>query len=493
MRNVFCEIKKDFSLKFFFYFLLFSGIMWVLIPTSYYEALHYDPAETLMWGSTFNLGNAKHPPMAGYMLYWFCSLFRFHNFSVFLLSQIVVTIGFVYIYRLSRCFFERPQSVMATLIITFYFLYNYETPKFNANVPHILFVPMMCYYFYKGITENKLNQWLLLAVSGACAFLTKYYAGIFFLSFLAYMVYDKNTRLLFKSCKPYLAGGLFFLLITPHLYHLWQTDFSSFEYIAEGKIKQYSYFFQIFAILFSIAAPILCMSAAAVLTYCLTHKKLPGKIRCFANPAAAKYAGFIMGGQAAILLLMALANQRLEMMWTFQLFLPAGILIMSVYPAEVDRKTIINFAVLVFAFASVVMIVDLLHSNFSSSFRRHLNPDELRRTAEKYYYEQTGKREIPFITGDVWHTSILQKAYHYQVKAAPAHDKILLDTHRDIIRRHGALVISARNEESAGYLKKNIGQSPDWTFVLFPYKAKYGKMKKHDFYFGIIKPENYKK
>ena len=90
----------------------------------------------------------------------------------------------------------------------------------------------------------------------------------------------------------------------------------------------------------------------------------------------------------------------------------------------------------------------------------------------------------------MWHTSILQRAYRYRIKAAPAHDQILLNIHRKIIRKHGALVITARNEVSGGHLKKNIGQSPEWTFVLIPYKAKYGKIKKHDFYFGIIKPES---
>lgn len=488
MKDFLANLKTDFSLKFFIFFLLFSAVMWVLIPTSYYEALHYDPAETLMWGSTFNLGNAKHPPMAGYMLYHFCSFFGFQSFSVFLLSQIVVTIGFIYIYKLARCFFERPASVMATLLITFYFLYNYETPKFNANVPHILFVPMMCYYFYKGVTENKLYQWLLLAFSAACAFLTKYYAGVFFLSFLIYMFWDKNARKCFASYKPYLAGIFFFALLSPHLYHLWNSDFMALNYIAEGKERQYGYFTQLGVVLVSILVPLICMSIPALASAKFQKKDFSLKQLNVQNPEAAKYAGVLLAGQIGVLLLLCLTNQRVESMWTFQMFLPAGILIMSFYPEKPDLRTMKFFATLAICFAILVMLVDLIHSNFDSSYRRHIKMEELRRTAEEYYFEATGKKEIPFITGDVWHSSILQYSFKYQVPASPDHDRILLGIHDSTIREKGAIIITTAPLDTEKRIQERFGQKPEWDTRLIPYKARFGKQKEHGVCFGIIKP-----
>ena len=63
--------QQSFLQKFFVLFLLLSGIMWVLVPASYAVSLPVDPPETLMWGNSFNWGNAKHPPMSGYMLFYF--------------------------------------------------------------------------------------------------------------------------------------------------------------------------------------------------------------------------------------------------------------------------------------------------------------------------------------------------------------------------------------------------------------------------------------
>lgn len=488
MKNILNEIKKDTSLKLFASFLIFSAVMWVLIPASYYESLHYDPAETLMWGSTFNLGNAKHPPMAGYMLYCFCSLFKFQSFSIFLLSQIVVTAGLIYIYKLARCFFDRPRSVMAALLITFYFLYNYETPKFNANVPHILFIPMMCYYFYKGTTENKLWQWLLLSISCACAVLTKYYAGVVLLAFLIYVFSDKDARKTLRTVNPYLAGIFFFLLMSPHLFHLWKTGFLSLSYVSSGKEKQYGYFVQIGAMLGSMLIPFLCMTAAAYVTSGIDRKKWGWRFPVLKNPAAAKYAGCIIGTQAALIMILAFANQRLETMWTYQMFFLAGILIMAFYPDHADQKTIRIFAILVFLFAFTVMAVDLVYSNTSSSFRRHIEKERFKLAAQNYYERETGSREIPFITGEVWHCAILQNVFGYRIKAAPDHDRILLGLHQEKLREKGALIITSERVESERYIREYFGQTPKWKLVEIPYKARFGREKIHRFYFGIVNP-----
>lgn len=476
--------------KFLFCFLFFSSVMWILVPAFSRAVLHYDPAETLMWGSTFNLGTAKHPPMAGYMLYHFCSLFGFHDFSVYLLSQICVAIGFFFIFKLSRCFFDPGKSVMATLLITFYFFYNSETPKFNANIPHILFIPMMCYYFYVGIRENRLYQWALLGFSAACAFLSKYYAGVVLLSLFAYTVFDRDARKIFRSWKPYFAAVLFLIFISPHLYHLFSTGFLSFEYIADAKEKNYTYFIRILAMAGAMAAPLLCMSCAAAATGMIAAKRfsLPFCGWKDRNRAAAGYSLFLIGGQAAVFLLMAVADQRVESMWTFQMFLPAGILIMSFYSPAADSRTMKVFAVLSVLFAVAVLGSDFTYSSVRTAYRRHLDKAELKKAAEDFYFEKTGGKEIPFITGEIWHASILQNVFGYRIKACPDKDPILLRIHRNTLEKGNVLAISPHPESDGMMIGKFFGIKPEWTVKEIPCKARFGKRKFHRIYLAILPP-----
>ena len=477
--------KKSFPEKFFVLFLIASAALWILVPSTYHSTLHYDPAETLMWGSTFNWGSAKHPPVSGYMLYHFCTLFGFKNFAIYLLSQICVTIGFIYIYKLSRCFFSRDNSVMATLLITFYFFYNYETPKFNANIPHLLFVPMMLYYFYRGCTANKWHHWILLAVSGAAACLSKYSAGVIFMTFILYLIVDKDSRKVLRTLKPYAAGILFGLLLLPHINHLIKTDFLVFNYISHGKEVKYGTIVQLLALAGAIVTPLLCMAAAAVVTFRIGNGKLQ-KIKV-SNPKAAKYALCFIGGQAAFLLIMGLCGHRLLTIWTFPLFLPAGILLMSLFPAEVNDKSKKCFAILTSVVAASMLLFALVYYNTQSKYRYHIRKDDFRATAQKFYQAKTGG-EIPFIIGEIWSASMLQNTMGYKVKACPASDPILIGIHRDKISKQGALIICPDPEITGTHIKEAFGIEPEWEAHKIPYRARFGKVRNYTCYLAVLPP-----
>ena len=479
--------NQTFLQKFFVLFLLFSGVMWVLVPTVNYSTLSYDPPETLMWGSTFNWGNAKHPPLAGWMLFNFCRLFGFPNFSIFILSQICVTIGFIYIYKLSRCFFDRDISVISTLLITFHIFYNYATPGFNANIPHLLFLPMLIYYFYRGCSANKWHHWLLAAAAAACACLSKYSAGVVGLTLVLFLFADKNARRVLLTVKPYAAALFFFLLMLPHFLHLINTDFLVFNYIQNGKAPKYSYFVQILFIAGAIMLPFLSMTAASLIMRFSGNPKLPwGKLKV-AAPEACRYSGFIMWGQAAFLLLMGICGHRLRSAWTFPLYLTAGIFIISFFSNEINSRSKRTFAWLCSVFAVILMLFSAGYHNFKSKFRYHIDKEELRKVAENFYREKTG-REIPFITGDVWHASSLQNAFKYKMKAAPDSDPLLLRLHWDTIRRYGALVITDGAQTSSERLSKYVKGQLQWQKMQIKYAARFGKAKKHTFYLAAIPP-----
>ena len=479
--------EKTFMQKFFVIFLLASGLMWVVVPSTYHSVLHFDPAETLMWGSTFNWGSAKHPPMSGIMLYNFCRIFGFPNFAIFLCSQLCVTIGFVYIYKLARCFFKQNESVIATLLITFYFFYNFETPKFNANIPHLLFMPMMCYYFYRGCTANKWHHWLLMAAASAGACLSKYSAGVLAISFILFLVVNKEARRVLLSIKPYVAGIFFCALLTPHILHLINTDFLVLHYINHGKAVKYGYFMQIAVLAAAIIVPLLCMSAVAFITLWLGNKKFPGWKLSIHQNKAMQYTLCIIGGQAAFLLGMGFIGHRLLTIWTFPLFLTAGIFIMSFVKSPVSERTQKCFAALCTLFAAVMLLIPLIHYNTSSKYRYHLDKAEFRAAAEKFYHEQTGKA-IPFVIGDIWETAMLQNSLRYQVKASPCSDPILTGMHREFIARNGAIAITRGPESASQKIRQFFDVELKWHKIDLEYCARFGKKKTFTFFLAAVPP-----
>lgn len=484
--------KNSFLQNFFILFLICSGILWTLVPTTYHSVLHFDPAETLMWGSTFHLGSAKHPPMSGYMLFPFCKLFGFPNFAIYLLSQICVTIGFIYTYKLARCFYDRDSSVLATLLLTFYFIYNYETPKFNANIPHLLFLPMMCYYFYRGCFSNKWHHWLLLAVSAACACMSKYSAGVTGLTFCLFLLLNKDARKVLLTVKPYAAALVFAGLMTPHIIHLIRTDFLVFNYVKHGKEIKYGYIGQLFVLVGATLLPLLCMSAGCYLSHIIGNKKLSRFKLKVENPAALQYSGCIMLGQAAFLLFMGICGHRLGTMWVFPIFLTAGIFIMSFCPVPLPERVKKTFCILCSVVAIAIMLFPTIYYNCKSKYRYHIAKEDLKTVAADFYRQQTGK-DVPFITGTIWEASMLQNTYKYTVKAAPTFDPILMKPHLETISRDGALVISSEPQNTSEHIKQFFDIELQWHLMKVPYRARFGKPEEFEFFLAVVPPNAKKK
>ena len=80
------------------YLLVFMTVWLVLltvIPSILYTVLPLDTIETVMWSHPFSMGNAKHPPLAAWLAGIFTVVFAHTDFAMYLLSQVMMVVGFV--------------------------------------------------------------------------------------------------------------------------------------------------------------------------------------------------------------------------------------------------------------------------------------------------------------------------------------------------------------------------------------------------------------
>ena len=99
--------------------LLLHLVLWTLIPDLLYSVLPLDSLEAVAWGSGFSLGNAKHPPLTGWIAGLTASATGHADWPFYLLSQLCVTGGMVCIYFMAREFFGREESASAALAPVF--------------------------------------------------------------------------------------------------------------------------------------------------------------------------------------------------------------------------------------------------------------------------------------------------------------------------------------------------------------------------------------
>ena len=162
--------------RFFYIFLIIHITVWSLLPLVR-DLLPIDAMEGIIWGGLFDFGTHKHPPLSGWLVYAFYNIFGQSDFAVYLLGQIFVVIGFVYLYRLGKIFLkDSVKAALSVMIMEGCVCYSYLSIADGFNPNFILYAtfPMITYYFYNCLTKNKMTDWLLMGFCMGMSFLAKY-------------------------------------------------------------------------------------------------------------------------------------------------------------------------------------------------------------------------------------------------------------------------------------------------------------------------------
>jgi hypothetical protein len=224
----------DYEHKAFAVFLIIHLIVWTCIGLIR-TVLPTDALEGIYWGSLFDFGTPKHPPLSGWIGYGIYSLFK-TDFSIYFISQAFITLGFIYIYKIARFFLDTNRSILSVIILEGCWVYTYITGYYGFNPDVILLglLPVITYYFYRSVNEDKLSNWVLLGIFVGLSFLNKYQTVLVLIPMFIWAIMFR--RGVFKTKKFYISVLIAFLLFLPHILWLIKYDFFPLLYF-EGEFE----------------------------------------------------------------------------------------------------------------------------------------------------------------------------------------------------------------------------------------------------------------
>ena len=222
-------IKKNID-KIYTSFLVAHLFLWVLVPSISNVNLPLDTIEALAWGTNLDWGFNKHPPFSAFAVETFYLIFGSKDWAYYLLSQIFLLIGFVYVWKLSNELInDKINSLISVLLLEGIFFYNFTSPEFNVNVSQIPFWSLTCYYFWRGLQFNKRFDWLLFSIFSALGFLSKYLFIYLLISIFLFFIFK------IKKHKKFIQNYFFSIIIsliilTPHFIWLFKNNFVTVFY-----------------------------------------------------------------------------------------------------------------------------------------------------------------------------------------------------------------------------------------------------------------------
>ena len=405
--------KKNIS-NLFYLFLIAHLFVWTLIPSITNNNLPLDTIEALAWGSNLDWGYNKHPPVSAFFVEFFYFFFGSNDIAYYFLSQIFVISAFYIVWIFSNEFFQnKTLSFFSVLILEGIYFYNFTTPEFNVNVCQLPFWALTVYFSWKLYMKKDTNIviLILLGVTAAIGFLTKYLFAYLLLSVVmifAYEFFITKTRKI--DFKHYLPIEIFFVLLVPHLIWLFQNDFVTIKYaFNRAGLVDYSFLNHLkFPIIF-LMKQIGILIPFFVLCYFIIKKI---KIR-FDIKDKKKYFILLINFLPIVLMFVTsvVTGSKIRTMWMTPFYLFFGVLILSMFDIKDDEQTFKEFFkpfLILFLLSPITYgLVSLINENKRTDYKGKVEANKVLQVWQKDFTEK-----INVVLGDEWYAGNI--SYHME-------------------------------------------------------------------------------
>ncbi|GGB61533.1 UDP-phosphomannose--protein mannosyltransferase [Roseibium aquae] len=232
-------------------------LLWALVPSLLFPNPPLDVVEGYAWGREMALGYTKHPPMQAWLLEISFQLTGGSSFGGYWLSALSIAAGYAFIWALARRMgLSQNQAFWAVVLTSVTFYFTIPVPEFNPNILQIPVWAGMIFFFHRGLSENRMADWIALGVLAAFGLYTKYFVALLIGAIGLYaLVFPAGWRILAKP-GPYVAAATAMILIAPHVVWLIQTDFITFSYAASRSVGAQNWFDHVYNPLNFLAAQI---------------------------------------------------------------------------------------------------------------------------------------------------------------------------------------------------------------------------------------------
>ncbi len=490
------ELNKK---RIFYVFLILNAIFWTVIQLLR-NLISIDSMEAIVWGELISFGTNKHPPLSGWLMSSFYNLFGQHDILVYLLGQICILVGFIFTYKLAKFFVSQEKAFCSVMILEacFYYSYCIYLDNYNCNVILMALVPMVAYYFYKSVKENRLKDWVLFGLVSGLAFLGKYQIVFLFFGMFLYLLLANREQ--FKRKGMYIAILVGTLVILPHVIWLFNTDFFSFTYMIERTESETHNMPLILVKLSHIVYPVKFIGdqILAVLPCVALYliMALQAKNIGFKNENKSDGIFLLSIGVVPIIaqgLMGAITGSRVPGIWGSIMVGFSGILLFYFLSVKFNKDTFIYFVKWAYAalFVSLISvgIFAVLNTKYFIKFPYQTIIPEM----NKIWAERTDNAELKYVGGDM--------CYVFQFRIYnPKHPKVILETfghknpwvnHEDVLKS-GVLVIGIDEEDAIARARDLVYLLPkDYEIKADEYKFEVcnilKKCSEESFFYTIIK------
>lgn len=438
------ELKKTSHLLFFFLIAYF--LIWSILPAFMASSVPFDVSEGINWGSEWQWGYYKHPPLSSWVLYSFYKLFG--HIGPYLLSQLYVLLTLFLIYQLGKQIWSSATALLGSVLTLMVLYYTYPSLEFNHNVAQFPIWAGLYLAFYQSVTKNRLRHWILLGIMGGLGMLTKYTVIFLLIPMALYLVLPRQWALL-KQPQPWIAAFVMLAIFAPHLYWLINHDWLPLSYangrsqeVAEGAYSIKRHFSWIGFITAQLVAHIplfilLAVNRKALLNVHDYKRSLPHSVSLL---------WYMWLSPIIVLIILSLVfGIGLRDMWGMPMWALSGLLAASSIAPATQLSTTIKLRKALMIWLSLVTLLMIVYVGFGDKIRHkpsrmQWSEQALASQAQDTWQSLSGCH-LDSVSGDRWLGALvaMNDGFPSQMISGPASHSPWMNVER--LQNNGTLVI----------------------------------------------------
>lgn len=420
--------------------------IWSVAPTFLASSVALDVSEGISWGSEWQWGYYKHPPLSSWVLYSFYRIFG-HS-GPYLLSQLCVLLTLVLIYQLGKQVWSRQTALLGSALTLAVAYYSYPSLEFNHNVAQFPIWAGLYLVFYQALTRNRFMDWVLVGIIGGLGMLTKYTVIFLLIPMALYLLLPKQWWLL-KTPKPWVAAFIMLAIFAPHLYWLMTHDWLPLNYasgrahdVEEGASSIQRHFSWLGFIAAQVVAHVPLM---IILLY--NRKSLVGIQSYRQNlPANASLLGYLFAAPVVVIVLLSLVfGIGLRDMWGMPMWSLSGLLAASFIIPTTQALTTVKLRKGLMIWLTVVTALTMVYVGFGDKIRgkpsRMQWPEQALAAQANDTWQSVSSCPLDSVSGDRWLGALvaINTDFPSQMISGPANQSPWMSAER--LQEQGTLVL----------------------------------------------------
>jgi len=391
----------------FWAFLALHVAMWALLPIALLRNPALDVVEGVTFGQHWEVLYWKHPPLPWLIVDSLRRGFGPRLWPLLIAAQLVSGLALWAIWRLAREILPPLPALVSVVLLEGSRSFTYGSEALNHDLISLPFWALAAWFFWRSVRDGNRRDWIVCGFWFGLGAYAKYSIGLLLLTCGLFLIAEPAARRRLWSSGPWLAAGVFLLIVAPQLWALASRPVQPFEFAQSHATRMVTAWDRLslpadfLGNQFLHLAPLIALALLAI----GGSAGDPGSLSRI-DGVARRYVTAIALGPAALAVVgAAVAGYGLRWSWGASFWNFAGLAAIVLLGPSVDRtglrRLILALPVVVVLSAGSIALREVGVDASVDGPRTQFAGAELARQVEARWAAHT-TRPLAFVVGDFW-------------------------------------------------------------------------------------------